>query len=69
MRWPYRPTSDTLRELAGSENVFNATELLMHPGYGLRAKRTPFEIAYFEYANGQAAESVKRMIFALREKE
>jgi hypothetical protein len=59
--------ADTLRELAGSENVFNATELLMHPSYGLRAKCTPFEIAYFEYANGQAAESVKRMIFALRE--
>jgi hypothetical protein len=59
--------ADTLRGLAGSENVFNATELLMHPGYGLRAKRTPFEIAYFEYANRQAAESVKRMIFALRE--
>ncbi len=59
--------ADTLRELAGPENVVNATDLLMHPGYGLRAKCTPFEIAYFEYTNGQAAESVKRMIFALRE--
>ncbi|MGC1295722.1 MAG: hypothetical protein WA869_11845, partial [Alloacidobacterium sp.] len=59
--------ADILRELAGPEKVFNATELLMHPGYGLRAKCTPFEIACFEYSNGQAAESVKRMIFALRE--
>jgi Xaa-Pro aminopeptidase len=59
--------ADTLRNLAGSDSVFNATDLLMHPGHGLRAKCTPFEIASFEYTNGQAAESVKRMIFALRE--
>ncbi len=59
--------ADTLRELAGSVNVVNATHLFMHPGGGLRAKCTPFEIAYFEYSNCQAAEAVKRMIFALRE--
>jgi hypothetical protein len=59
--------ADSLRELAGPENVINATGLLMHPAYGLRAKCTPFEIAYFEYANGQATESIKRMLFALRE--
>jgi hypothetical protein len=59
--------ADTLRSLAGSDKVFNATDLPMHPGHGLRAKCTPFEIGSFEYTNGQAAESVKRMIFALRE--
>lgn len=59
--------ADTLRDLAGAENVFNSTGILMHPAHGLRAKCTPYEIALFEYANGQAAESVKRMIFALRE--
>ncbi len=59
--------ADTLRDLAGPENVSNATQLLMHPADGLRAKCSPFEIAYFEYANGQAAEAVKRMFFALRE--
>ncbi len=59
--------ADTLRHLAGRENVANATDLLMHPGHGLRARCTPEEIAYFEYANVQAAESVKRMIFALQE--
>lgn len=58
---------DTLRTLAGPDQVFNATDLFMHPGHGLRARCTPFEIAYFEYSNGQAAEAVKRMIFALRE--
>ena len=60
---------DTLRDLAGRENVLNATGLLMDPSGGLRASCTPFEIAYFEYTNGQAAEAVKRMIFALREGE
>jgi Xaa-Pro aminopeptidase len=59
--------ADTLRNLAGAENVRNATALFMHPGGGLRARCTPFEIASFEYANGQAAEAVKHMIFALRE--
>ncbi len=59
--------ADTLRSLAGSEKVFNATDIFMHPGHGLRANCTPLEIAAFEYTNGQAAESVKRMLFGLRE--
>jgi len=58
---------DTLRDLAGRENVSNVTEMFMDPGEGLRASCSPFEIEYFEYTNGQAAEAVKRMIFALRE--
>jgi Xaa-Pro aminopeptidase len=59
--------ADTLRNLTGPDHVYNATDLLMHPGHGLRATCTASEIAFFEYANGQAAESVKRMIFGLRE--
>jgi Xaa-Pro aminopeptidase len=59
--------ADSLRNLAGPDNVLNATDVFMHSGHGLRANCTPFEVASFEYANGQAAESVKRMIFALRE--
>jgi Xaa-Pro aminopeptidase len=59
--------ADTLRELAGHDNVTNATDIFMHPGHGLRARCTAREIAYFEYSNCQAAESVKRMIFALQE--
>jgi Xaa-Pro aminopeptidase len=58
---------DALRELSRRENVVNVTDLLMHPGHGLRTRCSPYEIAYFEYTNGQAAESVKRMIFGLRE--
>ena len=59
--------ADTLRKLAGQDNVVNTTDLLMHPGHGLRARCTPLEVVYFEYANVQAAESAKRMVFALQE--
>ncbi|HEX4486887.1 MAG TPA: hypothetical protein VH088_11500 [Terriglobales bacterium] len=59
--------ADTLRDLAGYENVTNTTDIFMHPGFGLRARCSVSEIAYFEYSNGQAAEAVKRMIFALKE--
>lgn len=57
---------DTLRELCSREAVVNATALLMHPGYGLRAECSVSEIAYFEYTNVQAAEGMKHMLFGLR---
>lgn len=59
--------ADTLRALAGREAVTNATDLLMHPGHGLRATVTVDEIAAFEYANFEAARAVRAMLFALRE--
>lgn len=59
--------ADILRDLAGRGNVYNATEIFMHPGYGLRTYCSPSDIAYFEYTNVQASESLKRMIFGLRE--
>jgi hypothetical protein len=58
---------DTLRELAGRNHVVNSTDLLMHPGYGLRTFCCPSDIAYFEYTSVQASESIKRMIFGMRE--
>ena len=58
---------DTLRELAGRNNVVNSTDLLMHPGHGLRTFCSPSDIAYFEYTSVQASESIKRMIFGMRE--
>ncbi len=58
---------DTLREITGHDRVVNSTDLLMHPGYGLRTFCTPSEIAYFEYTSVQASESVKRMMFGMRE--
>jgi hypothetical protein len=59
--------ADTLRALAGESRVVNATDLLIHPGYGLRSFCSPSEIAYFEYTSVQASESMKRMIFGMRE--
>ncbi|MCU0917829.1 MAG: hypothetical protein MUC88_25190 [Planctomycetes bacterium] len=58
---------DTLRTLAGWENVTNAAALLMHPGHGLRTFCSPAEIAYFEYTNVLASAGMKRMLFGLRE--
>lgn len=58
---------DTLRGLAGRENVTNATALLMNPNDGLRTFCSPAEIAYFEYTNILASEGMKRMLFGMRE--
>jgi len=58
---------DTLRELAGRENVVNGTSMLMNPDDGLRTFCSPAEIAYFEYTNILASEGMKRMLFGIRE--
>jgi hypothetical protein len=57
---------DTLRALAGHEAIVNATALMMHPGFGLRANCSVSEIAHFEYTNVLASEGMKRMLFGLR---
>jgi len=57
---------DTLRSLAGWVAVSNATALMMHPGFGLRAQCSPAEIAAFEYTNVLASQGMKRMLFGLR---
>lgn len=59
--------ADTIRALAGHERVENATDLFMHPGYGLRTTITVEEIAQFEYTNAKAAEGVKKMIHGIRD--
>jgi len=58
---------DTLRHLAGRDNVVNATALMMNPDTGLRTFAAPSEIAYFEYTNILASEGMKRMLLGLRE--
>ena len=58
---------DALRGIAGRPNIVNATAILMHPDTGLRTFCSPPEIAYFEFTNVLASESVKRMIFGARE--
>ncbi len=58
---------DTLRELAGREHVMNATDLFMHPAYGLRTNCSASEIAFFEYSNTISSEGMKRMLFGMKE--
>lgn len=58
---------DTLRQLAGWQNVVNATQILMHPHFGLRSTCSPAEIAYFEYTNILASEGMKRLLFGLED--
>ncbi|WP_309663812.1 hypothetical protein [Tabrizicola sp.] len=57
--------ADPLRKLAA--RVENATDLMMHPGHGLRARVDAAEIARLEFANHMAAAALKRMVFAFRE--
>ncbi len=57
---------DALRSLAGFDSVTDATELLVHPGHGLRSRCSSSEIAFFEYSNIKASEAMKRIHFALQ---
>jgi len=57
--------ADPLRAL--SARVENATDLMMHPGHGLRARVDATEIARLEFSNHMAAAALRRMVFALRE--
>ena len=59
--------ADTLRDLAGRQNVTNVTDIFMHPAYGLRSFCSAAEIAYFEYTNVLASEGMKRMLFGLKD--
>lgn len=57
--------ADLLRAIAGS--VVAAADLLMHPGYGLRARVDAAEVARLEFANHMASSAVRRMAFGFRE--
>ncbi len=56
---------DVLRDCAGV--VENATDILMHPGHGLRARIDVDEAVRLEFANALAAGAVRRMVAAFRE--
>lgn len=57
--------ADPLRARAG--RLENATDLLMHPSYGLRARVDAAEIARLEFANHMAAAALRRMVFSFRD--
>lgn len=53
---------DTLRAICGHRNVSNATDILVSPGYGLKASLSPFEIAHFEWVNAMGADCLKNLL-------
>ncbi|MGL6209486.1 MAG: aminopeptidase P family N-terminal domain-containing protein, partial [Paracoccaceae bacterium] len=57
--------TDPVRRIAAS--VVDATDLMMHPSHGLRARVTASDIARLEFANQMAAKALTRMVFAFRE--
>ncbi|MBS1835076.1 MAG: aminopeptidase P family N-terminal domain-containing protein [Acidobacteria bacterium] len=48
----------------GGTSKINATDLLMHPGYGLRTRANAREIAFSEYTNGLAATGMANLLRA-----
>lgn len=54
------------RDIAGTKNVINVTDLFIHPGYGIRTINTAHDIAYFEYGAAYASDSVQQMLINLR---
>jgi Xaa-Pro aminopeptidase len=57
--------ADPLRRIA--DHVYNATDLFMHPAYGLRTRVDVDEIVRLEFANDMAARALRRMVFAFRD--
>lgn len=57
--------ADPMRALGG--RVENATDLMMHPSHGLRARVDAAQIARLEFANSAAANALRRMVFAFHD--
>ncbi len=57
---------DTLRSLAGYENVINVTDILIHPGYGIRTCLNVDEIAFCEYGAEVVYSGVRRVLKGLK---
>jgi Xaa-Pro aminopeptidase len=58
--------ADGLRRLAGPEQVRNATDLLIHPGYGLRTAVDADEIAFMDHSAQWVNAGVCRLLALLR---
>lgn len=57
---------DAVVNRAGWDGVVNATDLFIHPDYGVRIVNGADEIAFFEYGAAYASEAVRRIIADLR---
>lgn len=57
---------DGVKAVAKEENIVNATDLFIHPDYGVRVINTADEIAYFEFGAAYASDAVQKMLLNLR---
>jgi hypothetical protein len=57
---------ETLTEIVGERNnLYNATELFMHPTLGLRATNELAQLASFEFAATHTSEALRNVLFAI----
>ncbi len=57
---------EDVRKVVGTENAINATDLFIHPQYGVRVINSADEIAYFEFGATYASDAVQQMLLNLR---
>jgi hypothetical protein len=57
---------DTIRRMAGKENVANANALLLHPTEGIRVVNDVDQLAQFEYVGTYTSQSLRDVLFGLR---
>ena len=53
---------DAVKKIVGEENVENATDMFIHPEYGVRIINTAEDIAYYEYGAAYASQTLMDMI-------
>src|SRR5690606_20810416 len=58
--------TDSVRDIVGDENAVNATDLFIHPEYGVRIINSANEIAYFEFGATYASDAVQQMLLNTR---
>jgi hypothetical protein len=58
--------AEALRDIAGTENVLNATAVLMHCRGGMRAENEVDQLAQFEFATSHSSQAIRRMLFGLK---
>lgn len=53
-------------KLVGAENLVNATDLFIHPEYGIRVINNADEIAYYQFGAAYASDAVQNMLLNTR---
>lgn len=57
---------ESVRSIVGNENAINATDLFIHPDYGVRIINSADEIASFEFGATYASDAAQKMLLNLR---